>query len=129
MLSLGCYTIFFLTHRGLLTTLGKILDLMPMDILGSANVKSIDSLMNQLKELSLSQFARGPTSSVSSNPTQSTDVHSVQSSTNPNGSNNQEGIRRKDIITVRVGKMVIKPRTIMRRWVLMLERENEKNVR
>jgi hypothetical protein len=42
---------------------------------------------------------------------------------------NQEGIRRKDVITVRVGKMVIKPRTIMRRRVLMLERENEKNIR
>jgi hypothetical protein len=43
--------------------------------------------------------------------------------------NNQEGIRRKDIITIRVGKMVIKLRTIMRRPVLMLERENEKNIR
>jgi hypothetical protein len=44
---------------------------------------------------------------------------------------NQEGIRRKDIIIVRVGKMVINPRTIiiMRRWVVMLERENEKDVR
>jgi len=27
----------------------------------------------------------------------------------------QEGIRRKDVITIRVGKMVINPRTIMRR--------------
>ena len=41
----------------------------------------------------------------------------------------QEGIRRKDVITVRVGKMVINPRTIMRRWVIVLERENEKNTR
>ena len=43
--------------------------------------------------------------------------------------NNQEGIRRKYEITVRVGKMVINPMTIMRRWVIVLERENEKNVR
>jgi hypothetical protein len=64
-------------------------------ILGSANVKSIDSLTNQLKELSLSQFARGPASSVSSNPTQSTDVHSVQSSTNPNGSRQPGGNKKK----------------------------------
>ena len=44
---------------------------------------------------------------------------------------NQEGIRIKDAITIRVGKMVINPRKIiiMRRWVVMLERENEKYVR
>ena len=44
---------------------------------------------------------------------------------------NQEGIRRKDVITVRVEKMVINPRKIiiMRIWVVMRERENEKNVR
>jgi hypothetical protein len=35
-------------------------------ILGSANVKSTDSVTNQIKELSLSQFVGGPTSSVSS---------------------------------------------------------------
>jgi hypothetical protein len=64
-------------------------------ILGSANVKSIDSLTNQLKELSLSQFARGPASSVSSNPTQLTDVHSVQLSTNPNGSRQPGGNKKK----------------------------------
>jgi hypothetical protein len=40
-----------------------------------------------------------------------------------------EGIRRNDVITVRVGKMVINPRKIMRRKVIVLERENEKNVR
>jgi hypothetical protein len=45
------------------------------DIVGYANVKSADSVTNQLKELSLSQSAGGPASSVSSNPTQSTDVH------------------------------------------------------
>ena len=44
---------------------------------------------------------------------------------------NQEGIRRKDIIVIRVGKMVINPRTIiiMRRQVIMLERVNKKDVR
>jgi hypothetical protein len=35
-------------------------------IVGSANVKSADSVMNHLKELSLSQSVGGPTSSVSS---------------------------------------------------------------
>jgi hypothetical protein len=54
-------------------------------IVGFSNVKSTDSVKNQLKELSLSHFAGGPASSVSSNPTQSTDVHFVQSSANPNG--------------------------------------------
>ena len=43
--------------------------------------------------------------------------------------NHQEGIRRNDVITVRVGKMVINPRTILRRQVIALERENEKKVR
>ena len=43
--------------------------------------------------------------------------------------NHQEGIRKKDVITVRVGKMVINPRTIMRRRVIELERTNEKNIR
>jgi hypothetical protein len=44
---------------------------------------------------------------------------------------NHKGLRRKDLITIRVGKMVINPRTIiiMRIWVIMLERENEKDVR
>jgi hypothetical protein len=44
---------------------------------------------------------------------------------------NHEGIRRKDVITVRMEKMVINPRIviIMRRRVILLERENEKDVR
>jgi hypothetical protein len=46
-------------------------------IVGSANVKSADSMTNQLKELSLSQSVGDPTSYVSSNPTQSADVCSV----------------------------------------------------
>jgi hypothetical protein len=45
--------------------------------------------------------------------------------------NNQEVIIRKDTIIVRVGKMVINPRTIiiMRIRVEMLERENKNDVR
>jgi hypothetical protein len=64
-------------------------------IVGSANVKSADSETNQLKELSLSQSVGGPASSVSSNPTQSADVHSMQSSTNPNGSQPPGGNKKK----------------------------------
>jgi hypothetical protein len=41
----------------------------------------------------------------------------------------QEGIIKKDVITLRMAKMVINPMTIMRRWVIVVERENEKNVR
>jgi hypothetical protein len=54
-------------------------------IVGSTNVKSTDSMTSQLKELSLNQTVGGPTSSLSSNPTQSVDVHYVQSSAGPNG--------------------------------------------
>jgi hypothetical protein len=64
-------------------------------IVGSTNVKSTDSVENQLKDLSLSQSARGLSSSMSSNPTHSTDVHSVQSSTNPNGSQQLGGNKKK----------------------------------
>jgi hypothetical protein len=102
-------------------------------IVGSANVKSTDSVTSHLKELSLNQSAGGPTSSVSSNPTQSVDVHSM-CNRRPTQmvTNNQAGIRRKDvIIIVRVGKIIINPRTmvIMRRRIIMLERERKKDVR
>jgi hypothetical protein len=55
----------------------------------------------------------------------------VQSSTNLNGNQKPGGNKKKGLITVRVGRMVINPRTIiiMIRWVVMLERENEKDVR
>jgi hypothetical protein len=86
-------------------------------IVGSTNVKSADSMTSHLKELSLNQSAGRPTSSVSSNPTHSVDVHSMQSSTDPNG-NQQLGRNKKKyvIIIVRVGR-IINPRTmvIMRR--------------
>jgi hypothetical protein len=54
-------------------------------IIGSSNVKYADSVTSHLKELSLNQVVGGPASSVSSTPTHSTNVHSMQSSTNPNG--------------------------------------------
>jgi hypothetical protein len=64
-------------------------------IVGSSNVKSAASVTSHLKELSLNHSVGGPTSSVSSNPTQSTDVHSVQSSTNPNGNQQLGGNKKK----------------------------------
>jgi hypothetical protein len=129
MLSLGCYTTFFRMHHSQLMTLDKSPGPHADGIVGSTNVKSTDSLTSHLKELSLNQSARGPASSVSSNPTQSTNVHSVQSSANPNVTRNQAGIRRKDVIIIlRVGKIIINPRTmvIMRRQIIMLEREKRK---
>jgi hypothetical protein len=67
-------------------------------IIGSANVKSTDLVTSQLKEFSLSQSVGGQAFSVSSTPTQSTNVHSVQST------NNHEGIKIKDLVTIiRVG--------------------------
>jgi hypothetical protein len=55
------------------------------DIAGSANVKSLDLVTSHLKELPLNCYAGGPSSFVSSNPTQSVDVHFMQSLTDPNG--------------------------------------------
>jgi hypothetical protein len=80
------------------------------DIVGSANVKSADSVTNQLKELSLSQSAGGPASSVSSNPTQSADVHSVQSSSNPNGNQQPGGNKKKGCNNRKGGKNGNKPK-------------------
>jgi hypothetical protein len=54
-------------------------------IVGVANVNFPYSVISQIKVFSLSQSARGPASFVSSNPTQSANVHSVQSLANPNG--------------------------------------------
>jgi hypothetical protein len=44
---------------------------------------------------------------------------------------NHEGIKRNELIIVRVGKIIINPRTvvIMRRRIIMLERVREKDVR
>jgi hypothetical protein len=64
-------------------------------IIGSANVKSTDLVTNQLKDLSLRQPIVGKALASSSTLTQSTDVYSIQSSTNPNGNQQLGGIRRK----------------------------------
>jgi hypothetical protein len=58
-------------------------------------VKSVDLVTSHLKELSLNQSVGGPISSVSSNPTQPMDVHSVQSSTNTNGNHQLGGNTKK----------------------------------
>jgi hypothetical protein len=64
-------------------------------IVGSTAVKSTDSVTCHLKELSLNQFFEGPCSSMSSNITHSIDVHSVQSSTGPNGNQQLGGNKKK----------------------------------
>ena len=64
-------------------------------IVDSANVKYAYSVTSHLKELSLNQSVGGPASSVSSTPTQLADVHSVQSSTNPNGNQQPGGNNKK----------------------------------
>jgi hypothetical protein len=64
-------------------------------ILGSANVKSADSVKNHLRELSLNQSAGGMTSFVSFNPTHSMDVHSMQSSIGPNGNQQPDENKKK----------------------------------
>jgi hypothetical protein len=64
-------------------------------IVGSANVKYEDSVTSHLKELSLNQSIGGKASSMSSNPTQSTDVNFVQSSANPNGNQQPGGNKKK----------------------------------
>jgi hypothetical protein len=65
-------------------------------IVGFANVKYADSVTSHLKELSINQSVGGPASSVSSNPTQSVDVHFVQSSTNPNGNQQPRENKKKE---------------------------------
>jgi hypothetical protein len=64
-------------------------------ILGSANVKYVDSVTSHLKELYLNHSIGGIASFVSSTPTQSTDVHYVQSSTNLNGIQQPGGNKKK----------------------------------
>jgi hypothetical protein len=64
-------------------------------IIGSANAKSTDLVTNQLKDLSLIQPVAGQASTSSSTPTQSADVHSVQSSANPNGNQQPRGNKMK----------------------------------
>ena len=70
-------------------------------IVGSTNVKSIDSAMKSV---------RGPTSYASSKPTQSVDVHSVQSSKNPTGDQKPDGNKRKGQNNRKGGKNNNKPK-------------------
>jgi hypothetical protein len=80
-------------------------------IVGSAHVKSADSVTSHFKELSLNQSIRGPTLYVSSNPTQSVDVHYVQSSTNLNGNQQPRGNKNRGCgNNCRAGKNNNKPK-------------------
>jgi hypothetical protein len=65
------------------------------NIVGSTNVKSADSVTSHLKEFSLNEFARGTTSSIYSNTTQSMNVRFMQSSTDPNGNQQPGGNKKK----------------------------------
>jgi len=79
-------------------------------IVGSANVNYADSTMSHLKTLSLNQSVGGPSSSMSSNPTQSVDVHSMQSSKKPNGDQQPDGNKRKCRNNCKGGKNGNKPK-------------------
>jgi hypothetical protein len=79
-------------------------------IVGSANVRSTDSVISNLKELYLNQSTGGPYSFMSSNPTQSADVHSVQSSTGPNGNQQPGGNKKKGHNNNRKGGKNNKPK-------------------
>jgi hypothetical protein len=70
-------------------------------IVGSANVKSIDSMTKSV---------RGSSSSASSNTTQWADVHFVQSSKNPNGDQQPDGNKRKGRKNRKGGKNGNKPK-------------------
>jgi hypothetical protein len=80
------------------------------DIVGSTNVKYANSVTNQLKELYLRQSVGGLASSVSSNPTQSADVHSVQSLVNLNGNQQPGGNKKKGRNNHKGGKNGNKPK-------------------
>jgi hypothetical protein len=86
---------FFLTRRDRIMTLEKKPWPHVDGIIGSTNAKSTNLVMNQLKDLSLSQSVVGQASSSSSTPTQWTDVHYVQLSTNPNGNQKPSRNRKK----------------------------------
>jgi len=70
-------------------------------IVGSTNVKSTDSKM---------KFVGGPASSGSSKPTQSVDVHSLQSLKNPNGDQEPYGNKKKGQNYHKGGKNNNKPK-------------------
>jgi hypothetical protein len=121
MLNMGCYKkLFLMPHsRGQTTTLDKIIWIIgphAHGIIGSTNTKSTYLVTNQLKELSLSQSVGGQSLSMSSTPTQSVDVHYVQSSTNLNGNQQPGGNKRKGCGNNHKGGriiIIINPRTML----------------
>jgi hypothetical protein len=64
-------------------------------IIGYANANSIDLVVNQLKDISLSQPIVEKYLAFSSTPTQSMDVHFVQLLTHPNGNQQPRRNRKK----------------------------------
>ena len=78
--------------------------------MGSTNVISIDSVMNHLKELFLIQSTGGTSSSVSSNPTQSAYVLSMQSLDDLNGNQQIGGNKKKGRNNHKGGKNNNKPK-------------------
>jgi hypothetical protein len=79
-------------------------------IVGSTNVKYIDSVKIHLKELSLNQSVGGAILSMSSNPTHSVDVQSVQSLANPNGNQKPGRNKKKGSNNRKGGKNCNKPK-------------------
>jgi hypothetical protein len=65
------------------------------DTVGTSNVNSVELMTIHMKELSLNQTTGGTDLSLSSNPTQSVDVHSMQSLANPNGNQQLGGNKKK----------------------------------
>jgi hypothetical protein len=101
-------------------------------IIGSTNAKSADQVTNQMKNLSLNQSAVGQ-ATTSSSPTQSSEVHSVQS-TNPKGNQQPRGNKRKGRNNNRKGgnnnnNNKSKDNQIMTSLVTMLVRERKKSGR
>jgi hypothetical protein len=79
-------------------------------IVGTANVNYVDSVTSHMKELYLNESAGGLDSSVSSNPTHSMDVNSMQSSDNPNGNQQPGGNNKKGYNNHKGGKIGNKPK-------------------
>jgi hypothetical protein len=71
---------FFQMHHGrYLTRPDRDLDHMPDGIVGSVQMKPVDQLSNQLQQLSIQQTMTSQTTGSAAPPTQTSDVHSVQS--------------------------------------------------
>jgi hypothetical protein len=63
-------------------------------IVGSAQTKPIEQLMNQLQQLSIQHSAASQTTSLDTPPTKTSDVHTVQS-TNPKATQQPEGKKKQ----------------------------------